>query len=76
MSVFDSILILDNINESDDRSYARKSYVGVDSGPGGMVGRDDPKMYANNNFGRVLNTKSRLRFQNLICGRAANSKNR
>ena len=57
MSVFDSILILDNINESDDRSYARKSYVGVDSGPGGMVGRDDPKMYANNNFGRVLRSQ-------------------
>lgn len=51
---YDTILVLENHINEDDRYHARKSPQGVDSGPGGVVGIRDPKMYANNNFGRAL----------------------
>lgn len=51
---YDAVLYLDSLINEDDRYHARKSPVGADSGPGIYVDIDDPKMYANNNFGRVL----------------------
>lgn len=55
MSVYDAILVVDqNLYESDDRYAARRNASGVDLGPGGVPGREDPRMFANNNFGRTL----------------------
>ena len=50
---YDAILVVNNLNE-DDRYHARRSPDSSPKGPGIYVGLEDPKMHANNNFGRAL----------------------
>ena len=51
---YDAILVLKNQINEDDRYHSSKGPDYSPKGPGGDAGIPDPKMYANNNFGRVL----------------------
>ena len=51
---YDAILYIDPLVNEDDRYNARKSPSSADKGPGIYVDVDDPRMHANNNFGRAL----------------------
>lgn len=51
---YDAILYIDPLVNEDDRYSARKSPESSNKGPGIYVDVDDPRMHANNNFGRAL----------------------
>ena len=55
MKKYDTILYINPlILEYDDRNYSTKGPTSHDGGPMGIPGRDDPKMYSSQNFGRII----------------------